>query len=290
MKEIIEAVKDYKDFIFDMDGVIYNGENHVVGAKETIEKLRYMEKNVKFLTNFPESRKSVKERLKKVVELEASEEDIITAAYATALYMKNSGRSCFVIGQEDLKHEIRQNGINVYEADIMTEDNILKHKPDWVVISLCDKNFYEQANVAGQILKSNYFNSSHYIATSKGWGWTREHGVTPGIGCTIAFLKEFSGKEPVIIGKPSNYLTDLAFKEWGINSKDSLIVGDKWSDIQTANDYGVFGIKVETGKQDFFKGLEKLDGKSKPKLVLKSINGLFDKDEIIYQDSELNES
>lgn len=290
MRELIEAVKSYEDFILDMDGVIYNGENQVDGAKETIEELYYMNKNVKFLTNYPKSRRTVKERLKRVVKLEASEEDIMTAAYATTLYMKNSGRDCFVIGQEDLKDEIRQSGISVYEADIITEDNILKHKPDWVVISLCDKNFYEHANVAGQILRSKDFDSSHYIATSKGWGWTREHGVTPGIGCTIAFLKEFSGKEPVVIGKPSNYLTDLAFKKWNINPEKSLIVGDKWSDIQTANEYGAFGIKVETGKQDFFKSLEKLDGKSRPKLVLKSIKGLFDKKEIIYSESESNES
>jgi len=284
MKELIDHIGNYEDFILDMDGVIYNGENPVEGAKETIERLCYMNKNVKFLTNFPESRRTVKNRLKRVVKLEASEEDIMTAAYATALYMKNAGGSCFVMGQEDLKDEIRKSGMTVYDANIITEDNILKHKPDWVVVSLCDKNYYEQANVAGQILKSRDFDSSHYIATSKGWGWTREHGVTPGIGCTIAFLKEFSGKEPAVIGKPSNYLTDLAFKNWNINPNKSLIVGDKWSDIQTANEYGAFGIKVETGKQDFFSGIKKLDNKSRPNLVLKSIKGLFDKNEIIYSE------
>jgi HAD superfamily hydrolase (TIGR01450 family) len=283
MKELIEPVRNYKNFILDMDGVLYSGENSIRGAKETVERLYEMNKNVKYMTNFPESRRTIKEKLKRVLNLEASEENIMTVAYATALYMKlGGGGNGYVMGLEDLKDEIRQSGITVREIDEIIEKNILKNLPEWAVISLCDKDFYEKANATGQILRSKNFDPSRYLATSKGWGWTREYGVTPGIGCTIAFLKEFSGKEPVVIGKPSNYFTDLAFKLWEIEPEKSLMIGDKWSDIETANKYSFFGIKVETGKQDFFENIEKLEDRFKPKLVLKSIRGIFNENEIVY--------
>ena len=44
---------NYKSFLFDLDGVIYLGDSVIPGTKETIEYLRTLNKNIRFLTNNP---------------------------------------------------------------------------------------------------------------------------------------------------------------------------------------------------------------------------------------------
>lgn len=267
-----------------MDGVLYLGDNVIEGARNTIEDLHEARKTVNYLTNFPESRKTVREKLRRVVKVDAPEEAIMTAAYATALYIQKGGSGiAYVLGLRDLEEELEVNDIKTLSTQEVMNGNRVRTVPDWVVVSIYDGNdFYQRLNAAGNSISSQQFNPAHYLATSKGFGWTREDGITPGAGATIAALKEFSKKEPIVIGKPSNILTDLAFSKWKINPSESVLVGDKWSDIETANEYSILSIKVETGKQDFFESIEKLNDKAKPKLVLKSINGIFNEDEIIY--------
>ena len=42
---------NYKSFLFDLDGVIYLGDSVIPGTKETIEYLRTLNKNIRFLTS-----------------------------------------------------------------------------------------------------------------------------------------------------------------------------------------------------------------------------------------------
>ncbi|HIQ50258.1 MAG TPA: HAD-IIA family hydrolase [Nanoarchaeota archaeon] len=288
MPRIIDYLKNFETFVLDCDGVLYKGNNPIKGAKEVVEVLKDEGKEVKFLTNYPYSREKIKQKLKNVVDIEASEEDIMTVAFATAKYIQENktknNETVYVFGFDELKKEIENTGLKVLEREeIMNEDFELIQLPDWLVISLYEgSDYYKNLAAAGLVLRNEKFDASHYLATSKGKIWTREKGLSPGVGCTIAALYEFSGKKPIIVGKPGKILTDIAFKYWKINPEKSVLVGDKWSDIEVANNYGLYGIKVETGKQDFFNGVETLNEYKKPKMVLKSIRGIIDESEIIY--------
>ncbi len=288
MKRIINYLKDFETFVFDCDGVLYRGNKPINGAKEIVETLREEGKEVKFLTNYPYSREMVKKKLENVADISTSKNEIMTVAFATAKYIQENKtkekESVYVFGFDYLKKEIEEAGAKVLKREeIMSEDFKLIQIPDWVVVSLYEgQDYYENLTAAGLILRDENFDPSHYLATSKGKGWTRERGLSLGVGCAIAALKEFSGKEPIVIGKPSNILTDIAFQYWKIDPEKSVLIGDKWSDIEVANKYGLYGIKVETGKQDFFDGIEKLEKNKKPKMVLKSIRGVIDENEIVY--------
>ncbi len=283
---VIDPLKKFDDFVLDCDGVLYRGDIAIDGAKECIERLYSEGKNVKFLTNYPFSRAKVCDKLKDIVGVEVPEEDVMTVAYATAKYMElnsSDDRTVYVFGIDDLYREIRKSGFKIMETDEILEGHKLVETPEWLVISLYEApDFYRRLTAAGLILRSSEFNDEHYLATSKGKGWTREDGISPGIGCTIAALETFSGKKPIVIGKPSNIFTDMAFSVWNINPQKAVMIGDKWSDIEVANKYGMYGIKVETGKQDFFESIYLLNKNKKPSMVLKSINGLFNENEIIY--------
>lgn len=287
MKRIIEYLRDFEAFVLDCDGVLYRGNKPIEGAKETVETLREEGIEVKFLTNYPYSREMVKEKLENIVGISASKKDIMTVAFATAKYIQENtknDKSVYVFGFDYLKKEIEDAGAKVLQREeIMSEDFELIRLPDWLVISLYEgHDYYENLTAAGLVLRDERFDPSHYLATSKGKGWTREKGLSLGVGCAIAALNEFSGKKPIVIGKPSNILTDIAFRYWKLNPEKSVLVGDKWSDIEVANNYGLYGIKVETGKQDFFNSIENLDKNQKPKMVLKSIRGIIDENKIIY--------
>jgi NagD protein len=283
--KLIGILEDCDNFVLDMDGVLYTGNKPIGGARKTLERLYKLKKNVKYLTNFPYSRETIKSKMKNIVGVEITEEDIMTIAHATAVYLREKGcKNCYLMGLDDLRKELEKNNIKILETEDVIENNKVKKLPNYLVISLYEaEDFYKRLNAAGHILRSEAFSEERYIATSKGFGWTREVGITPGIGCTIAALECFSkGKKPIVIGKPSNIATDLAFRHWNIKPEECVMIGDKWSDIETANFYNSIAIKVETGREDFFDSTEKLEDKFKPKIVLKSINGLFDEKEIIY--------
>ena len=43
----------FSGYIFDLDGTIYRGEKLISGAKETIEKLKSLDKRIVYLSNKP---------------------------------------------------------------------------------------------------------------------------------------------------------------------------------------------------------------------------------------------
>ena len=248
---MIEKLREFQTFIFDCDGVLYRGNKPVPAAVRTIKLLKNQGREVKFLTNYPESRATIQRKIKGLLGISVRKEDIMTVAFATREYIRErmSGQreSVFIVGPKDLKREIREIGIETLGLkDVMIDFKIIR-VPEWLLISLYNKNdLYHCLTAAGLILKEKNFDPSHYIATSKGKGWTREKGLSLGIGCFIAALQEFSGKKPIVIGKPSNIFMEIAKKVWNIAPKDTVLIGDKWSDIETANENGFFSIKVET--------------------------------------------
>lgn len=284
---IIDHLEEKEVFILDCDGVLYRGNEAIPGSKKAIEALKRHGKTVKFLTNYPYSREEVREKLKTLLQISIPKEDIMTVAFAVSEYIKenksNEEETAYVFGFENLKKEIRKSGVKILKTKEIVDDYVLLELPNWVVISLYEgTDYYLSLTAAGLILRDERFNPVHYITTSKGKGWTREKGISPGIGCTIAALREFSGKEPITIGKPSNKLMELALKQWKIEPKKTALIGDKWSDIEVANEYGFYSVKVETGKQDFFSGIEKIEQTKRPKLVIGSLSGILNPKEIYY--------
>ncbi len=97
-----------KGIIFDVDGVLtFQGVTYP-GAVETIEILREKEIILKFVTNSTlKSRKSCAERLRKAG-FTIMDEEVITASYATAVYLKElNPRSCWVLLEREGRDEFK---------------------------------------------------------------------------------------------------------------------------------------------------------------------------------------
>jgi len=97
-----------KGIIFDIDGVLEFQGKIYDGAIETINSLRDKGIVLRFLTNSTlKSRKSCADKLKKRG-FQIFEEEVITASYATALYLKKlNPKSCWIMLEREGLNEFR---------------------------------------------------------------------------------------------------------------------------------------------------------------------------------------
>ena len=103
-------------FLFDLDGVVYLGDELLPGSDEALARLREAGKEVRFLTNDPRpTRRQVCRRLAGMgVQVDA--EEVITSGWATANYLLQNGvESAYVIGSRGLASEIGMVGVEVVD-------------------------------------------------------------------------------------------------------------------------------------------------------------------------------
>ena len=123
--EKVEALRNKKGFICDMDGVIYHGNRLLPGVREFVDWLYREDKKFLFLTNSSErSPKELQQKLK-WLGLEVDESHFYTSALATAQFLKNQSPGCsaYVIGAPGLLNALYDAGITMNDRD-----------PDYVVV------------------------------------------------------------------------------------------------------------------------------------------------------------
>jgi len=228
------ALQNVKGFLFDLDGVFHVGSSIVPGAVETIEYLRFNNIPYRFTTNTStRSRESLQRKLNGIgVPLRG--EEIISSPYAAVLYLRqrSNPRCCFVLA-DDVRSDFAE-----FESDEVNPEAI-------VLGDVGDKWNYDLLNrLFGMMM-----NGAELIALHKGRYWQVEDGLRMDIGAFVAGLEYVTGKQATIIGKPSRSFFELALQELGLPAEDVAMIGDDIiSDVGGAQDAGLKGILVKTGK------------------------------------------
>lgn len=224
--------KNIKAVLFDLDGTIYLGEELIPGAKEVVNRLREMGKEIYFMTNnSTKNRNEIKEKLNNMG-LTCQLEEMYTSGYAAALYVKNNCYTdVFISGTDALKKEFFDMGINVTD------------KAKVMVIGY-DKAFdYNKITDALQVGLS----ADVIIACNKERHYPVEGGKRlPGCGAMVGAIEGSLGR-PVdyVVGKPNPLLLDIICKDTGHNSTDIMVIGDTYeSDILMSKDYGCKSIYI----------------------------------------------
>lgn len=89
MTEAANSLGAVRCFLLDMDGTFYLGDHLLEGALRFIEQLHSQKKEFLFLTNnSSKHRGQYIEKIKRLG-LDLSEEQVLTAGEATAIYLKN---------------------------------------------------------------------------------------------------------------------------------------------------------------------------------------------------------
>lgn len=261
-------------FIFDLDGTIYLGDRALPGAVELIAELRRNKKKILFITNKPlQPREAYAEKLTRLG-MPTDPDEIITAAVALGQYLlENSpGLSLYVIGEEMLRTELRDLGLQVVE-EFWDQDSRQVIVPTGVqaVVAAFDRSLdYRKLNTAYQALSGGAL----FLATNADKACPMPGGSIPDAGATIAALEHISGRKvDFLAGKPSPWMIELALSHMDLPKELCLLAGDRLeTDIRMGQQAGLHTALVLTGatKKEEVQSLSE-----PPTLILESLSDLF---------------
>lgn len=261
-------MKDLKAIIFDLDGVIYRGNRLLKGVKEVLDTLRDKGLRIFFLTNnSTKSRTFYSQKLKRMG-IENTPDEIMTSAYATALYLKeNKSLNILVIGESGLKQELLQAGHNLISGE-ETE----KEKIDCVVVGLDRKFNYKKLSQAQKAI----LNGARFVATNRDPTFPTETGIEPGGGSIVAAIETATNVKPLVVGKPQVYSVKKILDLAGLKAHEALIVGDRLdTDILVGKRLRLRTALVLTGVTDE-KQVREAPNNLQPDWVLSEMSELLD--------------
>ncbi|MBR1842172.1 MAG: HAD-IIA family hydrolase [Oscillospiraceae bacterium] len=233
-------LKNFRLFLFDMDGTLYLGDELFPFTRELLRTIRDTGRRYLFMTN--NSSRSVEDYVKKLARLgiEASREDFITSSQATAYYLHRSleGKRLYVCGTESLKAELRREGFEITEDTEKTEVVVLGYDTELSYKKLWDISYILTLRP-----------ETPYIATNPDLVCPTEFGYVPDCGSVMIMLKNATGLDPIVIGKPSPLMPQLAMDKLGVTKDETCVVGDRiYTDVKSGLNAGVCGILVMSGE------------------------------------------
>ncbi len=237
-----ELLRSKKLYLFDMDGTLYLGDRLYPFTIELLKNLKETGRKYLFMTN--NSSKSVEDYIKKLAKLgiPAAREDFITSSQATAYYLKAHfpGKRLYVCGTRSLKRELEAEGFAVTEAVEETEVIVMGFDTELTFQKLHDVSF---------LLLTR--EDIPYIATNPDYVCPTEFGAVPDCGSVCDMIYNATGKRPVVIGKPSPLMPQLAMERWGYSREETAVVGDRiYTDVRSGLNAGITGILVMSGETD----------------------------------------
>ncbi|WP_256298348.1 HAD-IIA family hydrolase [Haloarchaeobius salinus] len=232
--------------IVDLDGTVWRGEAVIPGAAAGIDALVDAGLAVQFVTNstgvdretFPETLDSMG--------IPGDVGGLSTAASATATYLAehHPDADVYVVGSEVLYDEIRRAGLTVVsEPD--PESRPTKREPADVVAA--GKAYDIDFDLLTETLWA-FDPGTLFVATNTDRTFPTEDGLKPGAGCTIGAIEGMTGRDPLVVGKPSEHMADAVTERLDVAPSDCLVVGDNLhTDILMGERAGMETALVLTG-------------------------------------------
>ncbi|OUW04164.1 MAG: hypothetical protein CBD11_00925 [Phycisphaera sp. TMED151] len=244
-------INNFEVFLFNCDGVIWNGNTAIHKASEVINFLKSIKKQLYFITNdCSKSRFAFINKFKEFG-ININESEIICSSFLAAIYLKQKkfNKTAYIIGEKGLLEEFDK--MNIKYIYIETDNNNEMNKKDILnihnnigaVVVGFDRNIsynkIEYARIALEnpqcmLIVTNrdaktYLTESQYLA---------------GTGSMIGAVEGCTNRTATLVGKPSNFLLNLI----NINPEKCLIVGDKLDiDILFANTNNIPSCLVLSG-------------------------------------------
>ena len=256
--ELKEYVQKFKLYLFDMDGTLYLGDRLYDFTNELLKTIKKTSGTYLFMTN--NSSKSVNDYVKKLQKMgvEATRDDFMTSSQATAYYLHkhHEGKKLYVCGTESLKEELRMEGFTV-------TTNL--DKVECIVMGFDTELTFQKLHDVSFMLLTRP--DLPYIATNPDYVCPTEFGSVPDCGSVCDMIYNATKKRPIVIGKPSPLMPQLAMEKLGISKEEACVVGDRiYTDVKSGLNAGITGILVLSGETTR-EILE--DSPDKPHLVLK---------------------
>ncbi|KAF8961472.1 hypothetical protein BGZ52_012391, partial [Haplosporangium bisporale] len=156
--------------------------------------------------------------------IQASEKDIFSSAFATAVYLRNilnfpADKRVYVIGESGIVDELAAVGIETTGASadngiVMTHadfGNIQQDPSIGAVVCGFDLNLNYTKLAKAFTYLNNKEQGAHFILTNDDTTFPSPNGIFPGTGSLCAPLITSLKKTPLVMGKPNKPMLDCFF-------------------------------------------------------------------------------
>jgi HAD superfamily hydrolase (TIGR01458 family) len=244
--------------LFDLDGVVYNGEEPIPGAAEALAWVRGRGLPHLFLSNTTSRpRQALVEKLGRFG-APVEREQIWTPPTAAAEYLRGCGGPAALFVPAATCSEFE--GLELAPEDAESGAAAV------VIGDLGERWDFHTLNRAFRLMHSN--RDAQLIALGMTRFWRSPTGPSLDVAPFVAALEHAADRRAVVLGKPAKAFFEAAARRLGIAPERLWMLGDDIrADIGGAQRAGLRAALVKTGK---FRPLD-LEGEIQPDLVLESI-------------------
>ena len=236
-------IKDIRNLVLDMDGVLWRGMTPMPGLVAFFTGLR--EREIDFVLATNNASKTLSQYVAKLAGfgVAIAAEQIVTSAEATGSYLQAQygvETAVYVIGDEGLHEAVQKRGF----PTINPTDVRAGATASVVVMGFTRRCTYDELAM-GSLLVSK---GATFIGTNPDVSFPHELGQLPGAGALQAVITTATGVKPTVIGKPGPIMFQEAMKRLGSTPTDTAMVGDRLgTDIAGGQAAGMYTILVLTG-------------------------------------------
>lgn len=235
-------VTAYGAIACDLDGVVYRGSLAVPYAVGCLEQVRRVTPVV-FATNNAARTPTEVARQLRSLGLTAEPADVVTSAQAGAAWLLqrlSADEAVLAVGGDGVDSALAEVGLRPVRSLAARPAAVLQ---GWArTVTVADLADASRAVAAGAV----------WVATNTDLTLPTEAGLVPGNGTLVAAVRNATGREPIVVGKPEQGLYDAVAKRVGVPISRLLAVGDRLdTDILGAMRLGVDSAWVLTGVDGF---------------------------------------
>lgn len=237
MDNLLKQAK-IKAFLFDLDGVLWRGQQRLPGIQPLLANIRAREIPLTLVTNNSTTLPAGIQIKAKQMEIDVTEDEIITSAFASIHFLQANypaNQRILVIGEQDLHTCLRTAGFP------LTDDPF---QADIVLVGM-DRhlNWTKLTNAALAIQ-----NGAIFIGTNGDRSYPMEKGIGIGTGAQLAAIEATTAVAPILIGKPEAAMFQMAARRMQTEPENILVFGDRLeTDILGGNLAGMQTAVVLTG-------------------------------------------
>lgn len=236
-------LKNIRNLILDMDGVLWRGETAMPGLVDFIETLRKLDIGFVLATN--NARKTAVQYTEKLAGMgtDIPAAQILTSAETTATCLKDrypSGTPAYIIGDKGLHDAMNEKGFIIVEPDDVKNGC----RAVLVVVGFTPYTDYNELAM-GAVLVSK---GAAFYGTNLDLTFPSELGPLPGAGALLALITSATGVTPITFGKPEPVVFEEALRRLGGSRENTAMVGDRLNtDIVGAKSVGLWSIMLLSG-------------------------------------------
>ena len=265
LEESTEPILNAHDLVmFDLDGVVYVGDDPIDGVAERIDRVRASGRHVAFVTNnASRTPEQVADKLAGMG-VDASGTDVVTSAQAAARLLADEhgpGARILLLGGEGLRAAVVEAGLEPVDDPDGAVAVVSGYGPDvrW-------RDIMRVSTLVRDGLP--------YVASNADMTILMHYGLAPGHGTLVRAISGFAGVRPTVAGKPEKPLMQETVRRVG--GERPIMVGDRLdTDIQGAHAIAVRSLLVLTGVS-WLADLASAPPALRPSYISPTLEGLFE--------------